>query len=90
MLDPETIDRMSREEQADLLAWLEDLVKYVKLKLGIETDAQPKSTGRVSDDPVGDLIIMDHKKRQDKAGSGRKPSGWVSVGFNKEADDRHV
>ncbi len=90
MLDPETIDNMSREERSDLLAWLEDLVKYVKLKLGIATDAKPESTGQVSDDPVGDIVIQEHKHQQAKSMSGRKASGWVSVGFNKEADDRHV
>ncbi len=94
MLDPETIDRMSKEEQSDLLAWLEDLVKYVKLKLGIETAAKPKteSDDPVGDieDPVGDMVIQDHKQQQAKAMSGRKPSGWVSVGFGRHIDDKHV
>ncbi len=90
MLDPETIDNMSREEHEELLDWLETLVKYVKMKLGIETETKPKSAGHASDDPVGDLIILDHKKRQDKSSSWRKPSGWTSVGFDRNVDDKHV
>ncbi len=96
MLDPDSIDQMSNDEQAELLAWLEDMVKYVKLKLGIETEAKPRSTLQVSDDPVGDIedpvgdiVIQDHKQQQTKSMSGRKPSGWTNIGFGK-VDDKHV
>jgi hypothetical protein len=85
MLDPESIDAMSKEEQTDLLAWLEDLVKYVRLKLGIAQEEEKKE----SNDPVGDIVAIDHKDKQAKATSGRKPSGWLSIGFGK-VDDRHV
>ncbi len=59
------------------------------MKLGIETEANPKSTGQVSNDPVGDIVIQDHRQQQTKAMSGRKPSGWTNIGFGK-VDDKHV
>jgi hypothetical protein len=83
MLDPETIDGMSSEEQTDLLAWLEDLVKYVRLKLGRD------SVEKEFTDPVGDIVLQDHKDNQAKAMSGRKPRGWLRLGFGR-VDDKHV
>lgn len=84
MLDLETINQMSREDQVDLLAWLEDLVKYVRMKLGRDQEVAPRPA-----DPVGDIVITYHKKQQANASLGRKPSGWMSVGFGK-CDDKHV
>ena len=84
-LDRETIDVMSDVERTDLLALLEDMVKYLKLKLGVN-DIQPTSRPV---DTVGDVIIQGHKIQQEQAMRPRKRSGWTSIGMGK-ADDKHV
>jgi hypothetical protein len=91
MIDRKKIDAMPDEEKREFLSWLEDLVKYVKIRLGIyhpsEDDIEATAEESVPSDPVGDVIIMDHKKKQELA--GRRKSGWTSIGFGK-VDDRHV
>jgi hypothetical protein len=41
-------------------------------------------------DPVGDVIILNHKMQQLKAGLPRKTSGWTSVSLPDRVDDRHI
>lgn len=99
MLDKESIDALSQDELSDLHGWLADVVKYVRAKLGKDAETETmvdilpdkKDADVPADsvpDPVGDVIIAGHKKKQDRASSPRR-SGWMNVAYGKE-DDRHV
>ena len=100
MLDHESIDAMSDEERGELLVWLEALEKYVRAKLGLpdpslveKSLADERESQVEHSDPVGDIIIEDHKLKQLKAGQVRRTSGWMT-GANGSAigkvDDKHV
>jgi hypothetical protein len=91
-------DQISRKTDPEELRGLESVLKaFLQLvhKFQGRPDASEEpSSDQVKDDPesdpVGDVIILNHKQQQAKASLGRRNSGWMSTGYPAKVDDRHV
>jgi hypothetical protein len=92
-IDTSEIDLITDpKERADFITWLRNILYYAERRFGMSaSDDPPLEPPTVpAPDPVGDVIILNHKQQQAKAMIQRRSSGWISVSLPSKVDDRHV